>query len=130
MRELDQAPNGIIGLETLLPICIRALIEPKHLTWPQLIEKLTINPARVLTTTRGTLNPGADADVTIIDPDVEWTIDANKFRSKSRNSPFAAGKFAGGAHAVVVSGVVRRTDSKLVACNAASGDRGAAKLPR
>src|SRR5262249_47644433 len=44
MRELDQAPGGIIGLETLLPICIRSLIEPGHLTWPQLIEKLTINP--------------------------------------------------------------------------------------
>ena len=44
MRELDQAPNGIIGLETLLPICIKALIEPGHLTWPQLIEKLTDQP--------------------------------------------------------------------------------------
>src|SRR6516225_9391103 len=48
MRELDQAPNGIIGLETLIPICIKSLIEPGHLTWPQLIAKLTINPARVL----------------------------------------------------------------------------------
>src|SRR5262249_26197864 len=48
MRELDQAPNGVIGLETLLPICVSALVTPGHLTWPQLIEKLTINPARVL----------------------------------------------------------------------------------
>src|SRR4029077_20182885 len=64
MRELDQAPNGIIGLETLLPICVLSLIEPGHLTWPQLIEKLTINPARVLGLDRGTLKPGADADVT------------------------------------------------------------------
>ncbi len=107
MRELDQAPNGIIGLETLLPICIRALIEPKHLTWPQLIEKLTVNPARVLSIDHGTLKPGADADVTIIDPDAEWTIDAEKFRSKSRNSPFAGWKVRGRAHAVVVGGVVR-----------------------
>ena len=55
MRELDQAPNGIIGLETLLPICVNGLIEPGHLTWPQLIEKLTVNPARVLGIDRGTL---------------------------------------------------------------------------
>src|SRR5436190_13761309 len=88
MRELDQAPNGIIGLETLLPLCIRALIEPGHLTWPQLIEKLTVNPARVLGVERGTLRPGAVADVTIIDPDVKWKIDPKKFRSKSRNCPF------------------------------------------
>src|SRR5207248_7681294 len=55
MRELDQAPNGIIGLETLLPVCVVGLIEPKHLTWPELIEKLTINPARVLSIEHGTL---------------------------------------------------------------------------
>src|SRR5207248_9037288 len=73
MRELDQAPNGIIGLETLLPVCVKALIEPGHLSWPQLIEKLTVNPAAVLGIERGTLKPGAVADVTIIDPSVEWT---------------------------------------------------------
>src|SRR5215813_5199982 len=67
-RELDQAPNGIIGLETLVPICVLALIEPGHLTWPQLIEKLTVNPARVLGIDRGTLKPGSVADVTVIDP--------------------------------------------------------------
>ena len=60
MRELDQAPNGIIGLETFLPICVTHLIEPGHLTWPQLIEKMTINPAQVLGIDRGTLKPGAD----------------------------------------------------------------------
>jgi len=75
-RELDQCPNGIIGLETLLPVCVGALIEPGHLTWPRLIEKLTINPARVLGIDRGTLKPGAVADVTVIDPSAEWTIDA------------------------------------------------------
>src|SRR5437588_12335466 len=81
MRELDQAPNGVIGLETLLPVCVLALIEPGHLTSPQLVEKLTVNPARVLGIDRGTLKPGADADVTIIDPQTEWTIDPEKFLS-------------------------------------------------
>jgi dihydroorotase len=107
MRELDQAPNGIIGLETLLPICIKALIEPGHLTWSQLIEKLTINPARVLGINRGTLQPGAIADVTIIDPAVSWTIDPNTFRSKSRNCPFAGWQVHGWADMVLVAGVVK-----------------------
>jgi dihydroorotase len=106
-RELDLAPNGIIGLETLIPICVRSLIEPGHLTWPQLIEKLTWNPARVLGIDRGTLSPGADGDVTIIDPSAEWTIDPNKFRSKSRNCPFAGWKVRGRAWAVLVAGEIR-----------------------
>jgi dihydroorotase len=107
MRELDQAPNGIIGLETLLPICVQALIEPKKLTWPQLIEKLTINPAKVLGINRGTLKPGAVADVTVIDPAAEWVIDPAKFRSKSRNCPFAGWKVRGRAQTVLVGGVVK-----------------------
>src|SRR5262245_8628605 len=107
MRELDQAPNGIIGLETLLPICVGALIEPGHLTWPRLIEKLTINPARVLGIDRGTLKPGAVADVTVIDPAAEWTIDPERFRSKSRNCPYAGWKVRGRATTVIVNGQVR-----------------------
>jgi dihydroorotase len=107
MRDLNEAPNGIIGLETLLPICILSLVEPGHITWPQLIEKLTTNPARVLGIERGTLRPGAVADVTIIDPSVEWTIDPRKFRSKSRNCPFGGWKVRGRAQAVIVSGAVR-----------------------
>jgi dihydroorotase len=84
-----------------------SLIEPGHLTWPQLIEKLTINPARILGIDRGTLKPGADADVTIIDPTAEWTIDPAKFKSKSRNCPFAGWKVRGRAEVVIVDGEVR-----------------------
>jgi dihydroorotase len=112
MRELDQAPEGMIGLETLLPICIKSLIEPGHLTWPQLIEKLTINPARVLDINRGTLKPGAPADITIIDPAVEWVIDPTRFRSKSRNCPFAGWKVRGWADTVLVGGVIKFERSK------------------
>ena len=113
MRELDQAPNGIIGLETLLPVCVISLIEPSHLTWPQLIEKLTVNPARVLGIDRGTLKPGAKADVTIIDPKVDWTIDPSTFRSKSRNCPFAGWKVRGRAHTVLLSGEVKYSANGL-----------------
>jgi dihydroorotase len=110
-RELDQAPFGIIGLETLLPICVLALIEPGHLTWPRLIQKLTLNPGNILGIERGTLRPEADADVTVIDPKAEWTIDVQRFLSKSRNSPFGGLKARGRAHAVIVAGEVKYPSS-------------------
>jgi dihydroorotase len=113
MRELDQAPNGIIGLETLLPICIKALIEPGILKWHQLIEKLTINPARVLGISRGTLKAGEIADVTVFDPQVAWTIDAAKFKSKSRNSPYSGWEVHGRATAVVIGGKVRMVNGEM-----------------
>ena len=106
-RELDLAPFGIVGLETLLPICIRTLIEPGHLSWPQLIGKLTIGPASILGIQKGTLRPGADADVTLLDPEAPWTIDPTKFRSKSRNTPFAGWEVRGRTHTVIVGGQVR-----------------------
>ncbi|MFM7151908.1 MAG: amidohydrolase family protein, partial [Gemmataceae bacterium] len=107
MRELDQAPNGIVGLETLVPMCVRALIEPGHLTWPQVIRKLTVNPAKVLGIDRGTLRPGAIADVTIIDPDLEWTIQPAEFLSKSRNTPYGGWKVKGKASCVLLAGKIR-----------------------
>jgi dihydroorotase len=109
MRELDQAPFGIIGLETLIPITVLGLIEPGHLSWPEVIRKLTINPAQLLGIAKGTLRPSADADVTLIDPDVRWTIDPEQFRSKSRNTPFGGWSVRGRAHTVIVGGEVRYT---------------------
>lgn len=107
MRELDQAPNGIIGLETFLPICIKALIDPGILTWPQMLRKMTIEPAKVLGIDRGTLAVGAMADVTVIDPDIRWTIDPNAFRSKSRNSPYAGWQVRGWAEKVFLAGELK-----------------------
>jgi len=114
MREIDQAPNGIIGLETFLPTCVKALIDPGHLTWPQMIAMMTLHPAQILGIDRGTLKPGAPADVTIIDPDREWTIDVTKFRSKSRNCPFGGWKVKGLAEQVIVGGRVVQRVSPLV----------------
>ena len=62
---------------------ITKLIEPGHLDWPTAIRKMSLNPARILGIAKGTLQIGADADVTIIDPKVRWTVDPSKFRSKS-----------------------------------------------
>lgn len=114
MRELDQAPFGIIGLETLLPIVVHGLIEPGHLTWPEVIRKLTINPSRLLGIPKGTLRPGADADVTIIDPEARWTIDPAQFYSKSRNTPYGGWQVRGRAHTVIVGGEVRYTLGGIV----------------
>lgn len=107
MQELDVAPFGIVGLETCLPLTITQLIEPGHLTWEQAIRKLTINPARILGVDKGTLRPGADADVTIIDPTTVWTVDPQKFRSKSKNSPFGGWEMTGRAVMTIVGGKVR-----------------------
>jgi dihydroorotase len=114
LREIDQAPFGIVGLETLIPITVLSLIDRGHLTWPEVIRKLTINPAQLLGIPKGTLRPGADADVTLIAPDVRWTIDPAKFRSKSRNTPFAGWSVRGRAHTVIVAGEVRYTLGGIV----------------
>lgn len=106
-RELDQAPNGILGLETFLPLCITHLIETKRLTWPQMLAMMTCNPAEVLSIDRGTLQPGRPADVTVIDPQVKWTIDVNESKSKSRNMPFHGWPVTGRAAATIVGGEVK-----------------------
>ncbi len=107
MQELDRAPFGAIGLETALGLVITQLIEPGYLSWSSAIEKMTINPARILRLNKGTLPIGADADITIIDPEVWWTVDAANFRSKSTNSPFLGWKLKGCADTVIVGGRVK-----------------------
>ena len=102
-----------MGLETLIPICIRALIEPGHLSWPALIEKLTINPSKLLGINKGTLQNGVDGDVTIIDPDVPWTVDPKKFHSKSRNSPFKGWEVSGRAYMTIVGGETKNRLSDM-----------------
>jgi len=108
-RELDIAPFGIVGLETLIPITVKALVEPGLLTWPDVITRLTVNPARLLNLDhrKGSLKPGHDADVTIIDPDASWVIDPSKLRSKSHNTPYGGWSVKGRAHVVIVNGEVR-----------------------
>jgi len=114
LRELDQAPFGIVGLETLIPITVLGLIEPGHLSWPEAIRKLTVEPAKLLGIAKGTLRPGSDADLTIIDPSTPWTIDPAAFHSKSRNTPYGGWKVRGRAHTVIVAGEVRHTLGGIV----------------
>ncbi len=107
LRELDQAPFGVVGLETTVGVVATKLIQPGILDWPTVIEKMTVNPARILGIAKGTLQIGADADVTIIDPDAEWTVDPAEFRSKSRNTAFDGWRLKGRAETVIVGGKVK-----------------------
>ncbi len=107
LQELDRAPFGMINLETTLSLVITHLIEPGHLDWPAAIAKLTINPAQALGLNKGTLKVGADADITIIDPAVQWTVRAADFKSKSRNTPFEGQQLKGRAVRVLVGGETR-----------------------
>ena len=103
--EFDQAPFGIVGLETELGIFIDQLVH-KHrkIDIVRLIEMYTVEPAKLLKLDAGTLSVGAPADVTLIDPDLEWTVKIDKFESASRNSPFDGWKLKGRAVRTIVGG--------------------------
>jgi dihydroorotase len=103
--EFDMAPFGIIGLETELGLFLDLLVhKTKTIDLSRLIEMYTINPARLLKLNAGTLSPGQIADVTLIDPEMEWTFKANESRSLSRNTPFSGWNLKGRAVRTIVGG--------------------------
>ena len=102
--EFSFAPFGIIGMETLLPLVVTELVRPGIITLGRAVELMSANPAKILRLERGTLSPGAVADISVIDTDTEWEIDAEAFRSKSRNCPFHGRRVFGRAVKTIVSG--------------------------
>jgi dihydroorotase len=108
-KELEflAAPFGIASLECALGLYVKALIEPGILDWPGLIRLMTQNPAKIIGIDKGTLSKGRQADVTIIDPDAEYKIDAGKFRSKSRNCPYHGWTVKGKVEKTIVGGEIR-----------------------
>jgi len=102
--EFQDAAFGIVGLETALALYVKALVEPGHIDWLRLIEMMSTSQAKIIRSDRGTLKAGAMADVTIIDPNAKWTIDAEQFKSKSRNCPFHGWKVVGRATHTIVGG--------------------------
>ena len=103
--EFDRAPFGILGLETELGLFLEILLhQRKALSLPQVLEMLTVNPAKLLRLNRGTLSAGAPADITILDPDHEWTVDKGSSFSLSRNTPFHGHKLRGRALRTIVAG--------------------------
>jgi dihydroorotase len=102
--EFDQAPFGIVGLETAVPLALDRLVHAGVLKLARLVELLSVNPARILGVTGGSLTPGLPADVTIIAPDVRMAVRATAFRSKSRNTPFDGWELTGAVAATIVGG--------------------------
>ncbi len=110
--EFDKAPFGIIGLETSLPLTMK-LIEEKILTWSELVRKMSWAPAQVIKVDRGHLSEGAVADITIIDPQLEWVVEKEKLESKSKNSPFLGWKVKGRATEVICDGRIVLQGGKI-----------------
>ena len=102
--EFDLAPFGIVGLETCVSLCLDRLVHAGLIGLPRLVELLSTNPSRILGVAGGSLAEGAAADVTILAPDLAVTVDASKFRSKSRNTPFGGWQLKGGIVATIVGG--------------------------
>ena len=107
MLELDRAPFGILGLETAVGLSVTRLVNSGRIGWPRLVEAMSTLPAKILGINRGTLRPGSVADITLIDPNLSWTVDVSSFRSKSVNSPFHGWTLQGRAVATIVGGRVK-----------------------
>jgi len=105
-REFDDAPNGILGLETAFGLAITQLVRTGILALPELLYRMCTRPAQVFHLPGGTLAVGAPADVAVLDPEVEWTVDPNRFYSKSRNTPFGGRQLFGRADLTIVRGRV------------------------
>jgi dihydroorotase len=105
-REFDDAPNGIIGLETALGLTVSELLEAGLLSLPELVNRMSVMPARIFGLQGGSLAPGAPADVVVFDPAAEWTVRPEQFYSKSRNTPFAGRRLRGRAETTIVRGQV------------------------
>lgn len=111
--EFDSASSGMVGLETALALVLTKLVNTKVLSLKEAVKKLTAGPAKVLNLDKGTLKVGVDADVIIVDPKTEWTVDASKFASKSKNTPFNGWKLKGKVLYTIVSGKVIVRNGKL-----------------
>lgn len=104
--EFNLAAFGLVGFETALPLAVTYLVHPGHLTYLQLVEKMSYNPSRILGLNRGTLTKGKTADITIFNPNEEFVVDINKFKTKARNSPFNGFKLKGKVYYTIVAGKV------------------------
>lgn len=103
-RPLAEAPNGIIGLETALPLALMQLVHTSRISLGHLIILMSTNPARIINQPLGRLRVGGGADITVFDPNLEWTYRAAEGRSKSRNSPFDGWKLRGAVTTTIVAG--------------------------
>jgi|LSQX01.1.fsa_nt_gb dihydroorotase len=104
--EFNIAANGMVGFETALPLVITYLVKPGHLTIEQIIEKMCVNPSKILGLNKGALEIGNTADITIIDIEEDFTVDISKLKSKSKNSPYDGFILNGIVYYTIVNGNV------------------------
>ncbi|MBI2833188.1 MAG: dihydroorotase [Acidobacteria bacterium] len=117
--EFDRAPFGIVGLETAVPLALDRLVHAGVVSMPRLVQLMSINPARILGVAGGTLAPGSPADLTILAPDLDTTVDPARFLSKSRNTPFGGWSLRGAVAATIVGGRILYAHSAFPALAAA-----------
>jgi dihydroorotase len=103
--EFGEAANGVVGLETAVPLLLDRLVRPGAMDLATLVTRLSTAPARLLNLPGGSLAPGANADITILDLEQPWTVDPATFRSRSRNTPFAGSSGTGAPWMTLVGGV-------------------------
>ncbi len=107
-QEFNRAPFGVIGMETMLGVVWTTLGKTRRMDWPTVLARLSAAPARILNlSSKGKIEPGADADIVLIDPKKEWTVDPATFLSKSRNCPFAGWKLTAKAVVTIVGGDIK-----------------------
>jgi dihydroorotase len=111
--EFDYASPGMVGLETALPLSLQ-LVAQGIVSLPALVATMTVHPAKILGIPKGTLSPGSDADITVIDVSMKTRIDVRKFNSKGKNSPFHGWELDGGAVYTIVKGKVIKDSNGLV----------------
>ena len=109
-NEFDVAPNGMIGLETALGLVGKMLVHPGYLEWSQALGLMTRNPAQIVNVPGGCLAEGEPADITVFNPDQEWIVDAGRFFSRSRNSPFVGWTLVGRIKLTICGGKVTHLD--------------------
>lgn len=105
-KSMAEAPFGIVGLETAYCLANSELVAKGHLTETQLVEKMSVNPAKVLGMDKGSIDVGKTADIVITDPKEEYVIDVNEFASKGKNTPFHGRKVTGRVKYTILSGEV------------------------
>ena len=105
-RPLTRAPSGMIGLETSLAVTLTQLYHTGKMELPAIIRRMSTNPADILGLPKGHMSLGADADLTIFDPDEEWVVDPEQFASRARNTPFAGRRVKGRVKYTIVKGQV------------------------
>lgn len=113
-REFERAPFGMVGLETAVGLVITNLVRTRRIDWQRFVELLAVNPRKILSLAPLTLEEGSTADITVIDPDVKWTVDAQEFASKAHNTGFAGAELTGRASEVFVDGALRLCEGALV----------------